>query len=149
MEMNIRQGTEIRLVAGAIAAAGLAAAAALHILWASGSSWPAKDYDELADLVVGRGPFPSRPLTAIVAISLAGASSIAVLASRPAPSHSRLVRLGVKAVAVTLLARGVSGLVWSSLPGGKASPEYRHWDRRLYSPVCIVLGVCAAIGGRR
>jgi len=149
MVMNIRQSTDIRRVSGAIAAVGLASAAAIHIVWASGSSWPAEDYDELADLVVGRGPFPSRPLTALVAASLISASAIAVTASSPAPSQSWPIRIGLKTVAAALLVRGAAGLVWSSLPVGQASAQFRRWDRRLYSPLCIILGVCATLGGRR
>ena len=140
---------EVCRLPGAIAAVGLAGAAAIHFLWASGSSWPAEDYDELADLVVGRGPFPSRPLTALVAASLISASAIAVTASRPAPSQSWPMRIGLKTVAAALLVRGTAGLVWSSLPVGQASAQFRRWDRRLYSPLCIILGVCATLGGRR
>ncbi len=40
--------------AGYLGAAGLAGAAAIHALWASGSTWPASDSDALATLGVGR-----------------------------------------------------------------------------------------------
>lgn len=147
--MTIRQSTDVRRAAGDIAAVGLAGAAAVHLLWASGSSWPAKDYDDLANLVVGRGPFPSRPLTAVVAGLLMTASTIAVAANRPAPAQSWVVRIGPKIVAATLLVRGVVGLAVSARGVGQASEQFRQWDLRLYSPLCIALGACVAIGGRR
>ena len=148
-EMTIRQSTDVRRAAGDVAAVGLAGAAAVHLLWASGSSWPAKDYDDLANLVVGRGPFPSRPLTAVAAGLLMTASTIAVAANRPAPAQSWVLRIGPKIVAATLLVRGVGGLAMSALGVGQASEQFRQWDLRLYSPLCIALGACVAIGAPR
>lgn len=135
--------------AGYAASAGLAGAAAVHALWASGSTWPERDYDDLADLVVGRAPFPSRPLTAGVAGLLVTASTLSAAASGPTPPQSRIVRAGVKAVAATLLVRGVGGLAVSSLAVGDASDTFRRWDRRVYSPLCIALGAGVAVSGRR
>ncbi|HKJ10749.1 MAG TPA: DUF3995 domain-containing protein [Ornithinimicrobium sp.] len=146
--MTIRQSTGTRAAATAIAAGGLAGAAAVHALWASGSTWPAEDYDDLADLVVGRGPFPSRPVTAVVAGLLTTASVLVVLAGTPSAAQSRIVRAGSTTVAIVLLVRGVGGLGWEAVGVGQASEAFRFWDRRLYSPLCISLGVCATLGRR-
>ncbi len=76
-------------------------------------------------------------------------STIAMAASRPAPAQSRVVRIGSRIVAAALLVRGVGGLAVSALGVGQASDQFRQWDLRLYSPLCIALGACVAIGRRR
>lgn len=141
--------TPLKRAAGHTAAAGLAGAAALHALWASGSTWPERDYDDLANLVVGRAAFPSRPLTAGVAGLLLTASAVAAAASGPTPSQSWVVRMGARTVAAILLTRGVGGLAASTLAVGNASDTFRRWDRRLYSPLCLVLAAGVAAGSRR
>ena len=76
-----------------IAAAGLAGIAALHALWAAGSTWPLADRNALADAVCGRtdGSTPG-PLTCLtVSGLLAGAAGLVGGYPRRAP---RLRRAG-------------------------------------------------------
>jgi len=177
MDMNIRTSTEThpgawtegtaprtarrRLVfrrhAGTVAGIGLGAAGAVHLLWATGSSWPAKSRDELADLVVGVRPFPSNPMTMGVVAAIGVATGLVVAESRrhpeevgadPSPAE-RAVRVATVAVPAVLAARGVGGLVASALELGDATAVFRHWDRRLYSPLCLALAALSAAATAR
>lgn len=48
-------------------------------------------------------------------------------------------------VPTVLALRGVGGLVASAFELGTATPIFRRWDLLLYSPLCIVLAVAAAV----
>ena len=155
MVMTIRYRTEVSIqqrAAGAFAAVGLAGAAALHALWANGSPWPATSFDELADTVVGQRPFPSRGATWTVA-ALLGAATVTTSARSglmpfPGGPDTALVRVGSRAVAVTLLARGVVGAAVSAVGVGGSTPAFRRWNLAVYSPLCLALGAAAAIASR-
>jgi hypothetical protein len=141
--MTIRMRTEkTRRGAALVATSGLSAAAVLHAAWALGSPWPAADQDELADLVVGRRPFPSSALTWGVVGLLTTAAGITAAASTTA-SQRRWVRTGARSVGTVLLARAVGGLVVSRTQGVEATAVYRRNDMRVYSPLCLVLGTAA------
>ena len=133
-----------RRVAGWVTAAGLGAVAALHALWATGSSWPRQDHDSLADLVVGQRPFPSRAATWTVAGMLAGASMTIARSAGATSAISLQHRRLVTVTSGALLLRGVAGLVVSAVGIGDSTSEFRRWDLRLYSPLCIALGLGAA-----
>ena len=171
--MTIRQRTEgaglVRL-AGLVGAAGLAAAAGLHVVWASGSTWPCRDADDLADVVIGRAPttrrreasetsersetstVPGAAMTAGVAALLASAGALTAAASGVIPVRGRaagLARLGSRVASGVLLARGTSGLVVSGLGIGGATERFRRMDLRVYSPLCVALGSAVAVSARR
>lgn len=158
-------------MAGAVAAVGLAGASALHGVWASGSSWPAADAEDLADLVVGREPrhpderdhgagrrggapplMPGAAATIAVAGMLGAAAVLTAGASGLIPVPGRrardLARLGTRVASGVLMARGGGGLVVSSLGIGTTSPRFRRWNLRLYSPLCLGLGAAAAVASR-
>ncbi len=144
---GVAEGSGLRRAAGGAAAGGLAAAAAVHAAWATGSTWPASGPDELADLVVGRRPFPSPALTWGVTGLLGAATGLTAARAGLVPSPRRArrpVRLGADVVAAVLLARGVTGLVSSAAGIGQRTPAFRRWDLRLYSPLCLVLGLLTA-----
>lgn len=166
--MTIRHRTETRgggarSAAGLVGVAGLAGAGALHVAWARGSTWPAADAADLADLVVGRAPsagsdraasvpgagpsFAVAGLLGAAALLTAGASGLVPVGSGRA---QRLARLGARTAAGVLLARGSAGLVVSSLGIDGASDRFRTWNRRVYSPLCLGLGGAVALstGGR-
>jgi Protein of unknown function (DUF3995) len=126
----------------------LVAAAGVHAAWAVGSSWPAQNRVELAELVVGTPTFPSAAATwGVVGLCLTGAALVLAqindLSSlrRRAP---RAVKAAVGVLAAGLLIRGVGGLVVSGGELVDATENFRRWDLILYSPVCIILGLCAA-----
>ncbi len=166
-----------RAAAAGLGAAGLGAAGAVHALWAMGSSWPAGSRDELADLVVGVRPFPSGPMTmGVVALLGLGAvlvvceSRIVAAAEGCLPANApgtlaaqdgvvaansqptlldRALRLGAFGVSGVLMLRGLGGLVVSALELGNAATIFRYWDLRLYSPLCILLGLLSFLAVRR
>lgn len=42
-----------------------------------------------------------------------------------------------------MLVRGAGGMVTSAMRLGTATDEFRQWDLRLYSPLCLALGTAA------
>jgi hypothetical protein len=136
---------EIRTTAERSAAATLAGLAGLHALWASGSSWPARDRAELADLMAGRagGPVPPPAACLTVALLLAAASGVVAGRPRRVPVLQRAAAGGVAAV---LAVRGTCGLVGRTdlVSPGSVSPRFRRLDRRVYSPLCLALAAAAA-----
>ncbi|MEZ5377935.1 MAG: DUF3995 domain-containing protein [Acidimicrobiales bacterium] len=151
-----RRDREVRRRASNAALTGLAAAGAIHALWATGSSWPAASRNELADLVVGVRPFPSAPMTlGVVGLIAVGAGLVGLEARRldhehtaPSTPLGRLRRIAAIGVPAVLALRGVGGLVVSSFGLGEATEEFRHWDLRLYSPLCVVLAGLAWLAVR-
>ncbi|MFF4391574.1 MULTISPECIES: DUF3995 domain-containing protein [unclassified Streptomyces] len=152
-------GATASVRAAAVAAAGgLAAAAALHVVWTR-SPWPLSSPAELAEVVVGTGgdALPSAAATAAVAGLLAAAAGLVLAGARPdsALGRARLVRAGLWTVSGVLAARGLGGLVVSGLDLQQAPARYTAMDLRLYSPLCLGLssltGYVAARtrGGRR
>ena len=131
------------------AAAGLLGLASLHVAWAAGSSWPAKDRDALADLMAGRAgglvPAPAACLT--VAMLLGCASGL--VAGRP-QCLPALRRAGAAGVAIVLGVRGACGLAGRTdlVSPGSTSPGFRRLDRRYYAPLCLCLAAGAASSAR-
>jgi hypothetical protein len=136
-----------------VAVTGLGAAAALHAAWALGSTWPADDPDQLADLVAGRRPFPGTTPSWVMAGLLGTSAAIAAtrsgLVRSPLGSESRLIRTGAVVVASALLARGAAGLAVSGLDLYPTTPAFRRWNLRLYSPFCVGLGGAVMVASRR
>ena len=128
---------------------GLGAAAVVHAAWARGSTWPAASRDDLADLVVGRRPMPSSTACAAVAGLLTTAVALVVARAGVVPvpegRATWVVHRGADAVAAVLTLRGMAGLVVSGAGLGSATPLFRRWDLRLYSPACLVLGGAVAL----
>lgn len=121
-------------VPSAAAAALIGGAAGLHLLWGTGSSWPASDRRELADLVAGTEDFPGTGPCLTVATLLAGA---AVVVGR-APG-GRVERVGAAGVAGVFALRGLAGLTGSTsrLVPWSPSARFAERDRRWYGPLCL------------
>ncbi len=149
--MTIRSRT-VNVAAGRATALALLGAAALHAAWAAGSTWPRSTSDGLADLVVGRRPFPSPAACAAVAGLLVGGAAVTgtVVGDLPALERASPVdpRWPVRALAVVMALRGVAGLVTSGLGLGSPAEEYRRHDLTLYSPLCLALGAGALLASR-
>ena len=133
---------------------GLLAVAAVHAGWAAGSPWPLADRRELARAVVGGERMPPATACLAVAALLTVAAGLVAGFPRRAPG---LRRLGASGVVAALAARGLvgaagltPGLVRRLSPERRVSGEFARWDRRLYSPLCLLLaGLCAAGVPRR
>jgi hypothetical protein len=133
--------------AGTLTLLGLAG---LHAAWASGSSWPAGDRAQLADLMAGRagGPVPTPAACVLVASLLASASALVAGRPRRLP---RLRRLGAAGVAAAFGIRGACGLAGRTdlVSPGSTSTAFRRLDRRYYAPLCLSLAVAAFSSARR
>ncbi len=114
--------------------------AAVHANWARGSSWPASDEEKLARAIIGDDEMPSAgPCLAVAALLILGGS---LVAGWPA-SKPRMQRVGAAGVAATLAARGLVGAA-GLIP--LTSETFLWWDRRLYSPLCLLLAALSAAG---
>ena len=124
---------------------GLLTVAAAHANWATGSSWPLPDRRELARAVIGSEEMPSATACLAVAALLTVAAGFVAGYPRRAP---RLGRLGAAGVVAALAARGLVGAVGFTpglMPEQRVPEAFARWDRRLYSPLCLLLaGLCAA-----
>jgi hypothetical protein len=132
------------------AAVTLLALAGLHAGWAFGWSWPARDRDQLADLMAGRADGSVPPPAACVAVAGLLASAAGLVAGRPRRG-SRLRPAGALGVAAVLGVRGACGLAGRTdlVSPGSTSPRFRRLDRRYYSPLCVLLAAAAASSARR
>ena len=133
------------------ASAGLLGIAALHVIWATGSSWPMRDGRVLTDTVVGRPDEPpSAPACLAVATLLTTAAALVEGHPRGRP---QLARAGAAGVVTVLGARGGLGLAGRTdvVSPGSVSERFRRMDRRIYSPLCLTLAALAlpAVGPRR
>ncbi|WP_405754597.1 MULTISPECIES: DUF3995 domain-containing protein [unclassified Streptomyces] len=142
---EVRTGPVGAAVRGAAVAAGggLLSAGALHVVWVF-SPWPLDSRADFASVVVGvdESQLPSGPLTFAVAGLLGAAAGMVLTGARPTSriGRSRPVRAGLWVVSGVLAARGIGGLAASGLELGSKPAEFRHWDLRLYSPLCVTLG---------
>jgi hypothetical protein len=127
----------------------LLAISLLHLAWALGSPFPCKDREALVRSVVGRsggGGMPPDLSSALVAaaIFLAALWPLMmqgwILTSVPVT----LQGLGALVLIAVFLGRGIIGMTpWfrSLLP----EEPFVTLNRKYYSPLCIVLGLCYLI----
>lgn len=132
-------------ITGWVTAALLALVGALHVVWMF-SPWPLVDRQAFARRVVGVevDRLPGRGATLVVAVLLFAAAYLVVARVGGAPPVGPVwvVHAGVATVAAVLLLRGAGGLVTST----RKDTEFARWDRRLYAPLCLVLGgLCLAV----
>jgi len=122
------------------AAAGLLAIGGLHVIWATGSSWPMRDRRLLTDTVVGsEGDDPPPPAACLAVAGLLGAAAALVDGHpRRLPALSRTGAAGVVSVLATRGALGLAGRTDLISPGS-VSDRFRRLDRRIYSPLCLTL----------
>ncbi|MFI6155793.1 DUF3995 domain-containing protein [Kitasatospora sp. NPDC051170] len=134
---------------GVVVAAGMGVVGALHAVWAV-SPWPLRTPEEFADVVVGTGEGVPPAAACLGVAGLLGAASYLVAAEAgvvPAVGPARVRRAGVRTVSAVMLARGVGGLALFGTVVER-SERFRRLDRRYYSPLCLALGVGAAVVGR-
>ncbi len=151
MTIRERTGPKQRRLAGGAAVGALGAATALHGIWAIGSTWPSTHHDALADLVVGRRPFPGSGLcwaaTGLLASATAVTATHADLLPLRCAGDSPPARRAATVLAGVLAIRGATGLVASGLGLGTATPQYRRWNLALYSPLCLGLAGLVVLAG--
>jgi hypothetical protein len=115
----------------------------LHAAWGFGWRWPSDR--GLARTVVGRAGIVRMPSLAsclVVAALLAAMSLWPLFAAGllPAPWPSWLTQLGGLGLTVVFLGRGIAGYVpaWRSR---FSEQPFASLDQRLYSPLCLAVGV--------
>lgn len=127
-----------------VGALGLAAVGVLHLVWAAGSPWPARDAAALADAVVGSAHVPPAGPTVGVAVLALGGAAVVGGAGGAGPIVG-LIRAGA---ASALIARGLAGgaAATKALRLPDPSARFRRLDRVVYRPVCLMLGAAVALG---
>ena len=120
----------------------LLAVATAHFLWSIGRTWPIRNEKLLAQTVVGFEGIermPPRLASFAVAAATLAAGIIALALADHDSGGLPLSLLGLPLAAV-FLARGVIGYTawWA-----EKTPEanFRLNDRRVYSPLCLFLGL--------
>jgi len=120
--------------------------ALIHVYWAFGGRWPGTNEKDLVEKVVGRGEsFPPAAITCFVTLVFLAMAVIPLLKSglvdTAIPAH--LVDKTSLFFAVIFFLRGIGGY----LPiFEKTSAEiFVYYNRRIYSPLCISLGIAELI----
>lgn len=137
----------LRRTVRSVGAGGLLVIAGVHAAWASGSSWPAPDERSLARAVIGRDEMPSSGACWSVAALLLAASALVAGYPKGSGRIEWFRDAGLTCVVGAFLVRGLAG-AFGLLPPQRASEVFARWDRRLYSPLCFVLALLRAYGGR-
>jgi hypothetical protein len=119
----------------------LAALSAVHLYWATGSTWPARDEARLADTVAGLRQMPGTRPCLVVGLGLGLASAVV---SGFGGNH-RLARLARLGVASGFIVRGAAGSTGntSRLVPWEPSARFVGLDRRCCGPPCLFIGVAA------
>ncbi|HIY64878.1 MAG TPA: DUF3995 domain-containing protein [Candidatus Agrococcus pullicola] len=129
--------------------AGLTAAGALHAVWASGSSWPARNKKELSRAVVGNSKaLPDANATLVVAGAAFAGGAIAA-----GGLGEGRIAIGLRRImGIALLARAAAGgdaaLTLLGLPE-KAGKRFRELDRRYYRPLFGALGLSVLLSAKK
>lgn len=113
-----------------------------HFLWSIGRTWPIRNEKLLAQTVVGFKDIERMPpRLASLAISIATlAAAVYALALADHDSGGIWLDLGGLALAAVFLARGIVAFTawWAEKT---PEPNFRLNDRRVYSPLCLALGL--------
>ena len=108
--------------------------ALVHVYWATGVTWPARDQRELSEAVLGQvvsfAPGVVLPLAAFHLVLGA-----AVLAS----GRYRVARLAMGGLVAGLGVRALAGLVWVAGVGSEVGPAFYWLNLFVYTPACLVL----------
>jgi hypothetical protein len=119
----------------------LLAIATAHLLWALGQTWPIREEKLLAQTVVGTAGIermPPRLASFAVAVAILAAGIVALALADHDGGGQGLTIAGF-GLALLFLARGIVGYTpwWAAQT---PEPNFRLNDRRVYSPLCLLLG---------
>ncbi|MEP6687888.1 MAG: DUF3995 domain-containing protein, partial [Gemmatimonadales bacterium] len=118
---------------------------ALHVYWAAGGTWgkgatiPERQ---------GRPAFRPEPLGTMAAAALLAAAALVVLGRDglgPAAALGLVTRVGSWAVAAAFLLRGVGDFRLVGLFRRADDTRFARWDRRVYTPLALALGLGTAV----
>jgi len=120
----------------------LLAVSTAHFLWSIGRTWPIRGEKLLAQTVVGTAGIERMPpRLASFAVSIATlVAGIAALALADHDGGGQWLTLAGFGFALLFLARGIIGYTswWAAQT---PEPNFRLNDRRVYSPLCLFLGL--------
>ena len=113
-----------------------------HMIWAAGKTWPIRDERLLAQTVVGTPNvthMPPRLMSLAVAVATLAAGVIA-LSLADHTSGGVALNLAGLALGAVFLVRGSVGYTgwWAEKT---PEPNFRLNDRRVYTPLCLLLGL--------
>jgi hypothetical protein len=119
----------------------LLAVATAHFLWSLGRTWPIRTEKLLAQTVIGLRDIermPPRLASFAMAVATLAAGILALSLADHTSGGLSLTLLGLP-VAAVFLGRGLVGYTawWAEKT---PEPNFRLNDRRVYSPLCLLLG---------
>ena len=120
----------------------LLAMAFAHLLWTVGLTWPIRTEKLLAQSVVGTAGverMPPKRRSLAIAIGTVAAGVIALALADPEGGGLAISLIGFLCGAV-FLGRGAAGYT-ARFIAHTPDPIFRYNDRRVYSPLCLALGV--------
>lgn len=129
-------------VAGAVAALVLAGLAGLHVYWALGG---ARGAAAAIPTVDGRPLLSPSPAATLVVAALLAVSAGLLVGGIAEWSPRVVFRVGCGGVGLVLLARAIGDRRSVGLLKRQRGTEFARRDTRLYSPLCLGLGLVAAI----
>ncbi len=119
----------------------LFAIAIAHLLWGFGRTWPIRDQKLLAQTVVGTAGVERVPRLPSLGVGIfALATGVFALALADHDSGGQAMDIAGIGLGLLFLARGIAGYTswWAAQT---PQPSFRFNDRRVYSPVCLFLGL--------
>lgn len=120
----------------------LLAVSVAHFLWSIGRTWPIRNEKLLAQTVVGTAGIETMPprLASLAVAVVILAAGIAALALADHDGGGQLLTVTGFGFGLLFLARGAVGFTtwWAAQT---PEPNFRLNDRRVYSPLCLLLGV--------
>jgi hypothetical protein len=130
----------MNMIVASIVFVVLLAVALAPLLWALGSRWPIRDPELLAKTVIGRPGVTRVPrLASLVVAVLAFAAGIVALSLADHDAGALwLTALGVVLAAI-FLGRGALGYTAGWRARFSVEPFVTN-DRRVYSPLCLIVG---------
>lgn len=133
----------MQTIMGSLTALILLFLTAIHIYWGHGGNWPGKTRQDLVDQVFGEGTqFPSLMACYAVAFILLCATFIALTSAGiihiAALENKYLFWMNI-VVAAGFLIRGVAA--YHPKLEKKWTPIFVRYNRIIYSPLCIFLGL--------
>ena len=136
----------VSLLAATVVALCLVVLAFIHVYWGLGGAWPARTRAELGPMVVGTSPrdtMPNLPACLVVAVLLVTAAGL--VAWLAFVESSWIARIGSAGVGAVLALRGLGGYADGRLRPGTREQPYYALNRRIYSPLCLILAALIAV----
>lgn len=120
--------------------------AGMHLLWATGSTWPAPDERALSHAVLGFSTSFAPRVVLPLAVLLLVAAAVCFGRARWG-RHGRMGRVlqwGTVAVTAGLAIRAAAGVVWILGIAVESGGTFYWLNLLVYTPMCLALGLATA-----